>query len=92
MYSRCYPIGKYTTTVSEQRLGKHVKNTRAIARQLLGKQVPAETNKHVNNIRAIARQPSMTTIEELLETVFSVRSVQNGYKEDNWGDPVQLRE
>jgi hypothetical protein len=32
MYSRYYAIGKYTTTVSEQRLGKHV---------------PAETNMHV---------------------------------------------
>jgi hypothetical protein len=24
----------------------------------------------------------------LLETVFSIRSVKNGYKEDNWGNPV----
>jgi hypothetical protein len=24
----------------------------------------------------------------LLETVFSTRSVQRGYKEDNWGEPV----
>jgi hypothetical protein len=23
--------------------------------------------------------------------VFSIRSVQSGYKEDNWGDPVQLK-
>jgi hypothetical protein len=27
--------------------GKHVNNTRAITRQLIGKRVPAETNKHV---------------------------------------------
>jgi hypothetical protein len=32
MYSRCYAIDEYTTTVSEERLGKHV---------------PAETNTHV---------------------------------------------
>jgi hypothetical protein len=29
-----------------------------------------------------------TTTELLLETVFSIRSVKNGYKEDNWGNPV----
>jgi hypothetical protein len=32
MYSRCYARGEYTTTVSEQRFGKHVlaeKNTHA---------------------------------------------------------------
>jgi hypothetical protein len=29
-----------------------------------------------------------TTIELLLETVFSTRSFQKGYKEDNWDDPV----
>jgi hypothetical protein len=32
-----------------------------------------------------------TTIELLLETVFSTRSVQSGYKEDNWGDPVSCQ-
>jgi hypothetical protein len=32
MYSRCYAIGEYTKTVSEQRLGKYV---------------PAVTNTHV---------------------------------------------
>jgi hypothetical protein len=31
------------------------------------------------------------TTELLLETVFSTRSVQNGYKEENWGDPVHLK-
>jgi hypothetical protein len=29
-----------------------------------------------------------TTIQLLLETVFSTQPVQNGYKEDNWGDRV----
>jgi hypothetical protein len=33
-----------------------------------------------------------TTIELLLEAVFSLRSVRNGYKEDNWGDPVSCVE
>jgi hypothetical protein len=32
-----------------------------------------------------------TTIEVLLETVFSIRSLQSGYKEDKWGDPVIAR-
>jgi hypothetical protein len=30
-------------------------------------------------------------MELLLETVFSTRSLQNGYKEDKWGDPVRAR-
>jgi hypothetical protein len=38
--------------------------------------------KHINNIRAIARKPPITTTEELLETVFSVRLVPSGYKGD----------
>jgi hypothetical protein len=29
-----------------------------------------------------------TTIELLLETVFSTRSVQSSYKKDSWGDQV----
>jgi hypothetical protein len=45
-----------------------------ISRQRIGKHVAA-TITHA-------------TIELLLETVFSVQSVQRGYKEDNWGDPV----
>jgi hypothetical protein len=49
MYSRCYAIGEYGTTVSEQRLDIYV---------------PAETNKHVNNTRPIAGHPPMTTTEE----------------------------
>jgi hypothetical protein len=35
----------------------------------------------------IVKHPS-TTVELLLETVFSIRFVQNGYKEDNWSDAV----
>jgi hypothetical protein len=67
MYSRCYAIGEYTTTVSEQRLGNHV---------------PAETNKHVNDIQAITRQLHMTTIEELWGVVFSVVCTPELHNED----------
>jgi hypothetical protein len=42
-------------------------------RQRIGKHVPAATN-------------TKTTVELLLETVFSTGSVQSGYKEDNWGE------
>jgi hypothetical protein len=46
-----------------------------VSRQLLGKHVPVATDTHA-------------TIEVLLETVFSSRSVQRGYEEDNWGNQV----
>jgi hypothetical protein len=51
-----------------------------VSKQVIGKHVPAATN-------------TQTTIELLLETWFSTRSVQSCYKEDNWVDPVgcQLR-
>jgi hypothetical protein len=47
----------------------------SVSRQRIGKHVPAATNTHA-------------AIELLLENVYSTRSVQMGYKEDNWGDPV----
>jgi hypothetical protein len=46
-----------------------------ISRQWIGKHVPAATNTN-------------TTTELLLETVLSIRHLQSGYKENNWGDPV----
>jgi hypothetical protein len=46
-----------------------------VSRQRIGKHDPVATNTHA-------------TIELLLETVFSIRSLQRGYKEDSWGDPV----
>jgi hypothetical protein len=49
-----------------------------VSRQRIGKHVPAATNTN-------------TTIELLLETAFSIRSVQSGYKEDNWDDPVSCQ-
>jgi hypothetical protein len=53
---------------------------RAVYRQRLGKHFHAATDMHA-------------TIEVLLETVFSIRSVQMGYKEENWDNQVSsLRE
>jgi hypothetical protein len=49
-----------------------------VSRQRIGKHIPAAMNSH-------------TTIELLLETVFSTRSVQSGYKEEDWGDPVSCK-
>jgi hypothetical protein len=49
----------------------------SVSRQRIGTHVPAATNTD-------------TTIELLLETVFSSRYVQSGYKEDNWGGPVSI--
>jgi hypothetical protein len=49
-----------------------------VSRQRIGKHVPAATNTH-------------TTIQLLLDTVFSTRSVQMGYNEDNWSDPAVSR-
>jgi hypothetical protein len=48
--------------------------------------------KTKNKTTALAMQwhgkYASTTIELLLETVFSMLSVQRGYKEDTWGHPV----
>jgi hypothetical protein len=47
-----------------------------------------------NKTTAVAMQRhskhASTTIELLLEMVFCTQSMQRGYKEDNWGDPVSL--
>jgi hypothetical protein len=48
---------------------------KTVCRQRIGKHVPAATN---------------TTIESLLETVFSIPSMQSGYNEDNLGRPGWL--
>jgi hypothetical protein len=53
----------------------HTAACRAVSRQWLGTHVPAATGTHA-------------TIELLLETVFSTRSVQRIYKEDNWVNRV----
>jgi hypothetical protein len=49
-----------------------------LLRQQIGKHIPLAMNTH-------------TTVELLLDTVFSTQSVQRGYEEDNWSDSVQLR-
>jgi hypothetical protein len=46
-----------------------------VSSQRIGKHVTVATN-------------TTTTIELLLETVCGTRSVQSGYKENKWGDPV----
>jgi hypothetical protein len=46
-----------------------------LSRQRLGTWIPAATD-------------TLATIEVLMETVFSTRSVQRGYKEGNWGNQV----
>jgi hypothetical protein len=48
----------------------------SFSRQRIGKHVPAATNTN-------------TTLELLLQMVFSTRPVENDYKDDNWGDPVR---
>jgi hypothetical protein len=45
--------------------------TAFVSKQRLGKHVPAATDVHA-------------TIQVLLETGISTRSVETGYKEDNW--------
>jgi hypothetical protein len=39
-------------------------------------------DNHVKDIQAVARQPPITTIEKLLEAVFSIRSTPRLYSED----------
>jgi hypothetical protein len=48
----------------------------SVSSQRVSKHIPAATNKH-------------TTLELLLETLLSIRSLQSGNKEDKWGDPVR---
>jgi hypothetical protein len=47
--------------------------TTFVSRLRLSKHTPAATDKHA-------------TIEMLLKTVFSTRSMQTGYKKNNWGN------
>jgi hypothetical protein len=50
-------------------------NKQTVTRQRLVKHVPAARNTH-------------ETIGLLLKTVFSARSMQRGYEEDVWSNPV----
>jgi hypothetical protein len=47
----------------------------SVSRPRLGKHIPTSTGTHV-------------TIEVLLQTMFSTRSVSTSYKEDNWRNQV----
>jgi hypothetical protein len=53
---------------------------------LLGKDV--ETNEKTTVAMQRSGKDAYTTIDLLLETLFSTRYVQKGYKADNWGDLV----
>jgi hypothetical protein len=62
---------KTTVEPEKQPLLANGSESTFVSKQRLGKHVPAATDTHA-------------TIEILLETVFSTRSVQRSYKEDNW--------
>jgi hypothetical protein len=64
-----------TVEPEKQPLLANVFQTTFVSRQRLNKHVPKAKDKHA-------------IIEVLLETVFSILSVQRGYKEGNWGNRV----
>jgi hypothetical protein len=70
-----YLLKARTVEPEKQPLLANSSETTFVSRQRLGKHVPAATGTHA-------------TIEVLLETVFSTRSVQRGYKEDSWSNQV----
>jgi hypothetical protein len=53
---------------------------------LLGKDL--ETNETITVAMQRRGKHASTRIKLLLETVFSTRSLQRSYLEDNWGHPV----
>jgi hypothetical protein len=66
-----------TVEPEKQTLLANGSETAFVSRQRLGKHVPAATDTHA-------------TIQVSLETVFSTRAVQRGYKEDIWGNRVSF--
>jgi hypothetical protein len=68
-----YLLNARTVEPEKQQLLANSSETAVVSRQRLCKHVPAATDTHA-------------AIEILLETVFSTRSVQRGYEEDNWGN------
>jgi hypothetical protein len=70
-----YLLKARTVEADKQPLVPNGSETTFVARQWLCKHIPAATDMHA-------------TIEVLLETVFSTRSLHRGYKEDNWGNQV----
>jgi hypothetical protein len=68
---------------------------RSIVRQRLGKHIPAATNTHATIEEPVSKQPigKHRKIGVLQETVFSVRFVQSGYKEEfSWEKLVEFRD
>jgi hypothetical protein len=62
MHNRCYAIGEYTTTVPEQRLGKHV---------------PEETNTHATiEERCFRCVPCKVVIKKRIESIQLVEGWQ----------------
>jgi hypothetical protein len=70
-----YLLKARTVEPEKQLLLANSSETTFISMQWLGKHVPVATDMH-------------TMTEVLLETVFSTRSVQKDYKEDNWANQV----
>jgi hypothetical protein len=56
----------------------------SITRQRLGKHIPVITNKHATIEEPVCKQRigKYKTVGVLLKTMFSVRSLQSGYKEE----------
>jgi hypothetical protein len=71
-----YLLHARTVGTKKQPLLANGSETTFYSRKRLGNHVPAATDTHA-------------TIEVLLEKVFFTRSVQRGYKEDNWGNRVR---
>jgi hypothetical protein len=70
-----YLLKARTVEPEKQPLLANGSETTSFSRQRLVKHVPSAADTHA-------------TIELLLETVFSTRSVQRGYEEDSWGNRV----
>jgi hypothetical protein len=73
-------------------LFKNVMACRSVARQRPRNKQGVEALLRNRRIKTVSEQRLGKHVsEELLETVFSIRSVQSGYKENNWGNRVQSR-
>jgi hypothetical protein len=70
-----YLLKTRTVAPEKQPLLANGSETALVSMQRLGKHVPAATD-------------TRATIEVLLETVYSTRSMKRGYKKDNWGNRV----
>jgi hypothetical protein len=75
MYSRCYATGELTTV-----------SCNPFIEQQIDKHIPVATNTHATIEEPISKKgiDKHTTTGVLLETVFSVRSVQNVIKKSSF--------